>query len=117
MPIYWQKPQESANISYRDYVKLERIPTASILVRVDFTSIDYEGNFISYKDPDPQIRALAYEAPPNYNSGTYSTLYYIISEVERDMYSMRKQRKIDVPILEVSEKLAKAMNSDAKTPD
>ena len=33
------------------------------------------------------------------------------------MYSMRKQRKIDVPILEVSEKLAKAMNSDAKTPD
>jgi hypothetical protein len=53
MPIYWQKPQESANISYRDYVKLERIPTASILLRVDFTSIDYEGNFISYKDPDP----------------------------------------------------------------
>ena len=69
MPIYWQAPSESQNISYRDYVRLERIPTASILLRIEFTSIDYEGNFISYKDPDPQVRALAYEAPPNYNSG------------------------------------------------
>ena len=69
-------------MSYRDYVRLERIPTASVLLRVDYTSIDFDGNFISFTDPDPTVRALAYEPPPNYNAGAYSTLYYIISEVE-----------------------------------
>ena len=102
-------------MSYRDYVKLERIPTASVLLRVDYTAIDYEGNFISFKDPDPQIRALAYEPPPNYNAGSYSTLYYIISEVERDVYAIRRQRKIDVPLVEASRELARAMNSDAES--
>jgi hypothetical protein len=91
MPIYFEPPvHRSEFVSYLDYVKLERIPTASVLLRVDYTSIDYEGAFISFKDPDPQIRQLAYEPPPNYNSGAYSTLYYLISEVERDMYPVRK---------------------------
>jgi hypothetical protein len=113
MPIYWQAPKESKNMSYRDYIKLERIPTASVLLRVDYASIDHDSNFISFKDPDPAIRALAYEPPPNYNAGTYSTLYYIISEVEQEMYSVRRQRKIDVPIMEVLRELTKAMNSGA----
>jgi hypothetical protein len=68
---------------------------------VDYASIDYDGKFISMKDPDPQVRQLAYEAPPNYNAGAYSTLYFLISEIEREMYAYRKQRKIDVPLKEV----------------
>jgi hypothetical protein len=47
-------------------MNLERIPTASILIRIDFASIDLDGNFSSIKNPDPKIAATAYEAPPDY---------------------------------------------------
>jgi hypothetical protein len=50
MPIYYQAPQHKDLVSYQDYIRLERIPTASVLLRVDYASIDYEGNFISIKD-------------------------------------------------------------------
>lgn len=101
MPIFYELPSEQSGLTYQDYIKLERIPTAFVLLRIDFSSIDYEGNFISINDKDPQLRQLAYEPPPDYHKGAYSTLYYIISDAERDLYSIRKQRKIDVPLLEV----------------
>ena len=66
-----------------------------MLLRVDFTAIDYDGNFVSIKDPDPKKAALAYEPPPNYNSGNYSTLYYIISQTEMETYALRRRRKIE----------------------
>lgn len=56
MPIYFEAPQHGEFISYQDYIKLERIPTASVLLRVDYASIDYEGKFISIKDKDLSIR-------------------------------------------------------------
>jgi hypothetical protein len=72
-----------------------------VLLRVDYASIDTEGNFISIKDNDEEKRAIAYEAPPEYATGAYSTLYYIITEDERELYGIRKNRKFDVPIIEV----------------
>lgn len=101
MPIYYEKPAASKEPTYRDYLHLERIPTCSLLLRVDFSSIDFDGNFISIADSDPKNRQLAYEPPPDYNSGAYSTLYYLISETERDMYAIRKKRGYDVPLSEV----------------
>lgn len=35
---------------------------------------------------------MAYEAPPEYATGAYSTLYYIITEEERELYGIRKNR-------------------------
>ena len=87
MPIYIDPPSDGQDVTYKDYLKCERVPTASVLIRVDYTSIDYDGNFISVKDKDPQIRQLAYEQPPNYDTGAYCTLYYLISEIERTMYA------------------------------
>lgn len=101
MPIYFEKPEFKREVTYRDYLQLERIPTCSLLMRVDFSSIDYDGNFVSLQDSDPKARQLAYEPPPDYNSGAYSTLYYLISETERDMYAIRKTRRYDVPLSEV----------------
>jgi len=88
-------------LTYKDYIQLERIPTASVLLRVDYASIDNDGNFISIKNPDPELRILAYYPPPDYNTGRYSTLYYLISDEERDLYAMRKQRNTDLPLNEV----------------
>ena len=104
MPIYYELPRERKGqelVTYKDYIQLERIPTASVLLRVDYASIDNDGNFISIKSPDPELRQLAYYPPPDYNTGRNSTLYYLISDEERDLYAMRKQRNTDLPLSEV----------------
>lgn len=88
-------------MSYQSFIYLERIPTAEVLLRVSYSSIDFEGNFISVKDKDPEIRTLAYEAPPDKNSGAYSTIYFLMSQSDRDLYQLRKSRSIDVPLQEV----------------
>lgn len=100
MPIYYELPEEPKGVvTYKDYIELERIPTASVLLRIDYASIDNDGNFISINDRDPKKRELAYYAPRDYSTGTYSTLYYLISDEERDLYSIRKQRKTDMPLI------------------
>ena len=55
MPIYAETPlsTEDGFMSYQSFIYLERIPTAEVLLRVTYSSIDYEGNFISIKDKDP----------------------------------------------------------------
>jgi hypothetical protein len=91
-------------------VPLERVPTASVLMRLTYSSIDYEGNFISIKDSNPTIRDLAYEQAPDFKKGGYSTLYYINSNDERELYSIRRSRKIDVPLIEVMQATADIKN-------
>jgi hypothetical protein len=73
------------------------------LLRVDYTSIDFEGNFISVNDPRPEIRKLAYEEPPKYSEGAYSTTYYLTSNVERDMFRKKAQAGSDAPLFDVLE--------------
>ena len=68
MPIYCEYPQVTGELTYRNFIHLERIPTASILLRIDYASIDYDGNFISIDDPDPKTAALAFEPPPKYET-------------------------------------------------
>ena len=76
-------------------------------MRLDYASIDDEGKFISINDPDPKIREMAYEPPPKYEEQTYSTAYYLNSNVERDVFLVRKQRKTDVPLREVLTEVCK----------
>ena len=66
MPIYCEYPQKTNTITYKNFINLERIPTASILLRLDYASIDDDGNFISINDKDPKIHQMAYEPPPAY---------------------------------------------------
>lgn len=67
MPIYSEYPPVQGSITYRSFIHLERIPTASVLIRVDYAAIDFDGNFISINDPDPKVAALAFEHAPPYS--------------------------------------------------
>jgi hypothetical protein len=96
LPIFYDEPSAADFVSYKDYVQLERIPTASVFIRVDYASIDEDGNFITQK-----TNSLAFEKAPEYNSGAYCTLYYLISDQEKDLYGIRSQRKHDLPLREV----------------
>ena len=89
MPVYNQLPQTTAKLTYQNFISLERIPCASVLLRVDYSSIDYEGNFISISDPDPEKRKLAYEEPPKYSEAAYATTYFLTSNVERELFKKK----------------------------
>lgn len=82
---------------------LERIPCASVLLRVDYSSIDYEGNFISISDPDPEKRKLAYEEPPKYSEAAYATTYFLTSNVERELFKKKAVYSTDAKLKEVLE--------------
>lgn len=89
MPVYNQLPQTTEKLTYQNFISLERIPCASVLLRVDYSSIDYEGNFISISDPDPEKRKLAYEEPPKYSEAAYATTYFLTSNVERELFKKK----------------------------
>jgi len=114
MPIFCEPPEErkgtSKLVSYRDYVQLERISTTSVLLRVDYSSTDEEGNFISIKDSNQDVRANAYIEPPEYRTGEYSTLYYLITEEEKELYAIRKNRSINKPLSEIMQKVCEVNN-------
>ena len=101
MPIYCEYPPVTGSITYKNFIHLERIPTSSVLIRVDYASIDYDGNFISIKDPDPNVAKLAFEPAPKYSDQTYSTTYFLSSDIEREVFALRKVRQTDAPLMEV----------------
>lgn len=74
-----------------------------MLLRVDYSSIDYEGNFISIKDPDANIRKLAYEEPPKYSEAIYATTYYLTTNVEREMFKKKAIYSTDAPLKDVTD--------------
>lgn len=103
MPIYAQMPAESDYLTYQHFVALERIPCASVLLRVDLASVDYSGNIISVSDPVESVRKLAYEEAPKYSDGTYATTYYLTSFVEREMFKKKTSNSTDAPLNDVLE--------------
>lgn len=98
MPIYNELPSTTSRITYQNFISLERIPCTSVLLRVDYSSIDYDGNFISFKDPDEKIRKLAYEEPPKYSEARYATTYFFTSNVEREMFKKKAVYSTDAPL-------------------
>ena len=101
MPIYCEYPRITDSLTYRNFIRLERIPNASVLLRIDYASIDYDGNFISIRDPDPAIAKMAFEQPPRYEDQSYSTTYFLTDENERELFNLRKLRQTDAPLREV----------------
>lgn len=60
MPIYCEYPPEGETLTYESYVSLQRLPTTSVCMRVDYASQDENGNVISQFDRNPQIASEAY---------------------------------------------------------
>ena len=115
MPIYCEYPPMTSALTYKNFIHLERAPTASVLLRVDYAAIDYDGNFISVKDPDPKVREMAYEPPPAYEEQTYSTAYFLTSQIEREVFAVRKERRTDAPLREVLTAVCQAEDAKCDT--
>jgi len=108
MPIYSEYPPHTERVTYENFINLERVPTASVLLRVAYTAIDDKGNFISVKDPNLRIASMAFEPAPEYSEVAYSTTYYLTTGIEREVFKIRKQRKIDAPLKKVLQAVCSA---------
>jgi hypothetical protein len=49
MPIYWARVKEETPFTYERFVYLERVPTASVLIRIVKAPADAAGKAISTK--------------------------------------------------------------------
>ena len=67
-------------------------------MRLDFSSVDGSGEFISMNHPDPKKAKMAYVDPPRYEEQKYSTCYFSTTTMERDMFEIRNDRDIDGPL-------------------
>jgi hypothetical protein len=76
-------------------------------MRIDFSSIDIDGNFISVNDQDPAIAKIAKIEPPQYESGVYCTRNFIIDNKERDLIEIRHAKGKDLPLYETMKKIVK----------
>ena len=115
MPIYSGMPLQAERFTYQNFISLDRIPCASVLLRVDYSSIDYDGNFISIKNPDPSIAKLAYEEPPKYSEAAYATTYFLTSNVEREMFKKKAVNSTDAPLSDVLEAIIEVQGAHVES--
>ena len=50
MPIFWARVREETPFTYERFVYLERVPTASVLVRITKAPVDASGKAVSTKN-------------------------------------------------------------------
>ena len=60
IPICSEYPDEHERITYETFLQLEKIPSTTMLIRVDFSAIDDDGAFITMENPDPVKAKLAF---------------------------------------------------------
>ena len=89
LPVFSEYPeQKTPRINIEHFQKLERIPCASALIRLDYCTIDVNGRSISIDDPNPKTATEAYLPPPNYKKREYSTLFFPVTKSEKDLLQM-----------------------------
>lgn len=93
MPIFYAKPKEEKPFNYEKFIYLERVPTASVLLRVVKAPKNQQtGLAIRAADLAPEEQQRAYLKAPQYSEGVYGTQYYSITEDERKIMTLRRLR-------------------------
>ena len=105
MPIMYARPKEERPFGYERFVYLERVPTASVLVRVLKAPKDAQGKPVSTESLPPDQKHLSFIVAPEYKEGLYSTQYFSITEDERKIMTLRR-RRANPPLLSVARDLA-----------
>lgn len=75
MPIFWARVKEETPFTYERFVYLERVPTASVLVRIMKPPMD-EGKIQNTKNLPIAERWAKLIKAPTYSEGLYSTQYF-----------------------------------------
>lgn len=103
MPLYHVIAVEKQPFTYERFIYHNRVPGASVYLRVYRNKLTSEANPLWLVKPD-------------YKSGVFSTKYYIADEVEQEALKIRRKR--DNPkIILILKSLMESMGQDANIDD
>ena len=111
MPLYSARVSESVPFTYESFVFLERVPTASVLVRVLKAPRDARGQPLSASLLPPDQQEQLYQRPPDYKEGVYGTAYFPVTEDEVKIMKLRRRRP-NPPLARVVEELLASRGVD-----
>ena len=92
MPIFAEHVSEEKPFTYEKFIFKERVPTASVLLRVLKAPKNEQGNVINMRDFSPHDQDKARIAPPEYLDGRYSTKYIAVTAEQIKVMELRRRR-------------------------
>jgi len=94
LPIMWGDITEATPFTYMKFINKERVPTATLLVRILPAPKNEKGKPINLADFPQEEEALekAYVAPPEYKENVYNNLYINLASDERTVMKLRRRR-------------------------
>jgi len=111
MPLYSARVSESVPFTYESFVFLERVPTASVLVRLLKAPRDARGQPLSASSVPPDQQEQLYQRAPEYKEGVYGTAYFPVTEDEVKIMKLRR-RRANPPLARVVEELLASRGVD-----
>lgn len=93
MPIYAGLPNIQKPFTYEKFVYMERVPTASVLLRVMKAPKDQFAKPINSSKLAPDEVDRYHIPAPAYKDGVYSTQYFPLTDDERAIMTLRRRRK------------------------
>lgn len=114
IPLYCQTPPLNPPFTFDILQKLEKIPTASLLVRVRKAATQDGYKVLSIKDvPSSEWESTGLvEAPPDYGEEKYNTTYCNVNNSELAMFKERERRH-DPQFRDTCQYLAQVLNIPA----
>ena len=95
LPIFSQKPLIARPITYENWIKLERIPWATLLIRVQTCPKDKNGVpiLIGNVPIDKREELNLISKQPKYNTGVFNNQYIQLFQDEMKIYKYKAQRR------------------------
>lgn len=93
MPIYAGLPNIQVPFTYERFVYMERVPTASVLLRIMKAPKDQFAKPIDSEKLPPEEVDKYFVNAPAYKEGVYSTQYFPLTDDERAIMNLRRRRR------------------------
>ena len=94
IPIFSQFPAQLKNLYYSDFHKLEKIPCASLLIRIRKATKGEDGKIMTLggADIEKAVELGIIDPPRPYSEGVYNTIYTSISSTELSIFEAKVRR-------------------------
>ncbi|CAI2359223.1 unnamed protein product [Moneuplotes crassus] len=115
IPIFCQTPRLARPFSYQNVTALERIPCASLLIRIEKAPTDDKGKSISIAGLSEarRVELGMLKLPPKYQQGEYNNRYIDLMKDELKIYE-EKVIRVDPLVTEAIKPLRNTYENDKK---
>mmetsp|Transcript_12126 Transcript_12126/g.11974 ORF Transcript_12126/g.11974 Transcript_12126/m.11974 type:complete len:342 (-) Transcript_12126:415-1440(-) len=112
LPLFIQDPRRLGELRMEMLAYLEKVPCASLLVRINRAAVGPNGVVLSSKTvPQAQWKEKnIVVAPPKYEDSAYNTKFCRVSDVEMEVFPSRAERT-ETSLKDTAEKLMAALSN------